>query len=62
MDYHDEPKRLVLIGIHKKGDKGFKKRIDNQVTFNQTNALEELMLISEQARTRSSQIINLLPD
>jgi hypothetical protein len=62
MDYRDEPKRLVLIGIHKKGDKGFKKRIDNQVTLNQTNALDELLLIAEQARSRSSRIINLLPD
>jgi hypothetical protein len=62
MNHQDEPRRLVLIGIHKKGDKGFKKRFDYKAKLNQINDVDDLLLVPDQAHSSSSRIMNLLSD
>ena len=62
MKNQNENKRLVLIGIRRKGEKGFKKRIDSKITSNQSISDEIGQEIPFTPASNSNQILNLLSD
>ena len=62
MKNQNDNKRLVLIGIRRKGEKGFKKRVDSEVTSNQTVAEDFAVDIPVVPNSNSHQILNLLSD
>ncbi len=57
-----EQKRLVLIGIHRKGEKGFKKRFDNPSKSKIYNEENESNNIDPVQISDSSQIIKIIRD
>jgi hypothetical protein len=62
MNNQNENKRLVLIGIRRKGEKGFKTRVDSNISLNQSTNEDASLDISVSPHSNSSQILNLLPE
>jgi hypothetical protein len=62
MENQNENKRLVLIGIRKKGEKGFKTLVDSKATLNQIVTDEYHTNIPITPISNSDRIINLLGD
>ncbi len=62
MNNQNENKRLVLIGIRRKGEKGFKKSIDANVSSNQSFNEKTPLDIPIAPLSNSDQILNLLPE
>ncbi len=62
MKNQNDNKRLVLIGIRRKGEKGFQKRIDSEITSNQSTSDEIGQEIPFTPASNSNQILNLLSD
>ena len=58
----NENKRLVAIGIRRKGDKGFKKSFDPKVKFDNIFIDPETLPVPHAAVSNASQILNLLPE
>ena len=62
MNNQNDNKRLVLIGIRRKGEKGFKKRIDSKASSNQSISEELGQELPFAPTSNSDQILNLLSD
>ncbi len=62
MKTKNDNKRLVLIGIRRKGEKGFQKRIASEETINQSISDELGRDLPFTPSSNSSQILNLLSD
>jgi len=59
---NNKDKRLVLIGIRRKGEKGFRKSFDSNVESNQSSIIQDSVHIPQTPDSKSSQIINLLSE
>lgn len=59
----NEQKRLVLIGIRRKGENGFKKRIDTRIPLvsGETQFEEKSAVISPAQVSNAGRIIRIIP-
>ncbi len=56
-----EQRRLVLIGIRRKGEKGFKKRFDSQVEPKTDPIKKEINATNPAHTSNSTQIMRIMP-
>ncbi len=57
-----DQKRLVLIGVHRKGEKGFKKRIDKEIQSKDFELKPESLTMNPEQIYTVPQTSNISPE
>lgn len=58
----ENQKRLVLIGIHRKGEKGFKKRFDKKEELKRDSLAPDSLPIAPEQVFSKNRSVNLIPE